>query len=138
LFTWRFAGECDLLTFLSASAHETEEVGWDEDTDDERGTSSTPHLQPSEMPPPKVLVAQNTNDSSTTVHQTPPPPPPSAATSLKPESSGRRSHDEKSVADSDASYDLVSGATSRTPGSPKEDVAKSPTRIDESDEEDWE
>jgi hypothetical protein len=81
---------------------------------------------------PKVLVAQNTNDSSTTIHQTPPPADSSA---LRP---SRRSHDEKSVADSDASYDLVSGATSRAPGSPKDDVGKSSTKTDESDEEDWE
>lgn len=92
------------------------------------------------MQPPRVLVAQSTNDSTSTIHQTPPtpPPPPSDPATLKPEVPGRRSHDEKSVADSDASYDLVSGATSRAPGSPKEDVGKSPPKIDESDEEDWE
>lgn len=41
---------------------------------------------------------------------------------LKPKSP-RRSHEEesKSVADSDASYDMISGTTSRTDGSPKED-----------------
>jgi hypothetical protein len=76
-------------------------------------------------------VAQNTNDSSTTLHQ----PPTSDPASLNP-AAGRRSHDEKSVADSDASYDLVSGATSRAPGSPKDE--KSPTKADESEEEDWE
>jgi hypothetical protein len=57
---------------------------------------------------------------------------------LRPEP--RRSHDEKSVADSDASYDLVSGATSRAPGSPKEEK-KSPSasgRNEDSEEEDWE
>jgi hypothetical protein len=40
------------------------------------------------------------------------------------------------VADSDASYDLVSGATSRAPGSPK-DEKRSP-KSNDSDEEDWE
>ncbi|RMZ88206.1 hypothetical protein DV736_g4569, partial [Chaetothyriales sp. CBS 134916] len=45
---------------------------------------------------------------------------------------GRRSHDEKSVADSEASYDIVSGAPSRAASSPKQ------KRADESDEEDWE
>ncbi|RMD44006.1 hypothetical protein DV735_g1108, partial [Chaetothyriales sp. CBS 134920] len=46
---------------------------------------------------------------------------------------GRRSHDEKSVADSEASYDIVSGAPSRAASSPKQ------KRVDESDEEeDWE
>lgn len=48
----------------------------------------------------------------------------------------RRSNDEKSVADSDASYDLVSGATSRAPGSPQNDKKKAVA--EESDEEDWE
>ena len=112
----------------TASTNDTEEVGWDEDSDDEQERSTAQA--------PKVLVAQNTNDSSTTLHQT--PPPPQDPSSLKPEGQGRRSHDEKSVADSDASYDLVSGATSRAPGSPKDDVGKSPGKIDESDEEDWE
>ena len=50
----------------------------------------------------------------------------------------RRSHeDDKSVAGSDASYDVVSGTTSRAPGSPKDekrDVGK-----EESDgDDDWE
>ncbi|RMZ80870.1 hypothetical protein DV737_g2779, partial [Chaetothyriales sp. CBS 132003] len=45
---------------------------------------------------------------------------------------GRRSHDEKSVADSEASYDIVSGAPSRAASSPKQ------KRVDDSDEEDWE
>lgn len=115
-----------LLTGYKASANETEEVGWDEDSDDEKEKSSTPQLSADSVP--KVLVAQNTNDSSTTIHQT---PPQNDHTALQP---SRRSHDEKSVADSDASYDLVSGATSRAAGSPK----ASPTKIDESDEEDWE
>ena len=53
---------------------------------------------------------------------------------LKPE--GRKSHDQQSQPDSDASYDLVSGATSRAAGSPME-MAKE-KKDDESDEEDWE
>ena len=87
---------------------------------------------------PQVLLPQNTNSSSTTLHQT--LPPDSSPAALHP---SRRSHDEKSVADSDASYDLVSGATSRAPGSPKDEVGngKSPIKgkVEESDEEeDWE
>jgi hypothetical protein len=50
----------------------------------------------------------------------------------------RRSHDEKSVADSDASYDLVSGATSRAPGSPKEEKKSPIGKNEDSEEEDWE
>ena len=48
------------------------------------------------------------------------------ATLLKPADNGRKysststSNDQHSQADSDASYDLVSGATSRAPGSPRE------------------
>jgi len=37
---------------------------------------------------------------------------------------------------SDASYDVVSGATSRAPGSPKE--ARTGEKKDEDDDEDWE
>jgi hypothetical protein len=49
----------------------------------------------------------------------------------------RKSHEDeaKSVADSDASYDIVSGATSRATGSPKDE--KRSVR-DESDDDDWE
>lgn len=63
---------------------------------------------------------------------------------LKPVASPRRSEEDmKSTAGSDASYDIVSGATSRTPGSPKEEkkaevAASSAVKEEESDEEDWE
>jgi hypothetical protein len=55
---------------------------------------------------------------------------------LKP-SEPRRSHEDeaKSVADSDASYDIVRGATSRAMGSPKEEKRGG---RDESDDDDWE
>lgn len=48
----------------------------------------------------------------------------------------RKSHDEKSQADSESSYDLVNGASgvpSQAPSSPK-DIKKG----EESEEEDWE
>jgi hypothetical protein len=51
---------------------------------------------------------------------------------LKP-SEPRKSNDQNSQSGSDASYDIVSGPSSRAPGSPKEAKA-----IEESDEEDWE
>ena len=60
----------------------------------------------------------------------------------------RKSGDQHSQPDSDASYDLVSGATSRTPGSPRDEkereLSKKSTASvgetvkEESDEEDWE
>ena len=50
----------------------------------------------------------------------------------------------KSTADSDTSYDIVSGATSKAPGSPKEEAVRDDKaavekkKEDESDDEDWE
>jgi hypothetical protein len=64
-------------------------------------------------------------------------PKPTAAANLRP-AQPRRSNDEKSVADSDASYDLVSGTTSRAPGSPQQEKKKPVLEEEESDEEDWE
>jgi hypothetical protein len=54
----------------------------------------------------------------------------------------RRSNDEKSVAGSDASYDLVSGTTSRTPSrapeSPKGKAEQKKVVEEESEDDDWE
>ncbi|KAF1953694.1 hypothetical protein CC80DRAFT_494292 [Byssothecium circinans] len=108
---------------LKASAPtEDEEVGWDEDSDSEPENATTP--------------SQPTNKSATSLaasKETLKPATPETDT-LKP-AQPRRSNDEKSVADSDASYDLVSGATSRAPGSPQD---KKKAAAEESDEEDWE
>ncbi|KAJ9650377.1 hypothetical protein H2198_010312 [Neophaeococcomyces mojaviensis] len=111
---------------LSASTAANEEVGWDEDSDDEAdekkaaSKSSTPQInEPATAPEPAAVQtasAHNRTDSD--------------AMTLRP---SRRSHDEKSVADSEASYDLVSGAASHANSSPKEKPLK-----EESDEDDWE
>jgi len=121
--------QADILT---ASSTTTEEVAWDEDSDDENeNASSTPQIREPSEPSPQFTT--NLSSSTKTLQQV----PPTESEVLKPE--GRRSHDEKSVADSDASYDLVSGTASRAPGSPKEEVTKNVAgRTDESDEEDWE
>ena len=74
---------------------------------------------------------------------------PTLAAKPAPAAEPRRSNDEKSVAESDASYDLVSGATSRAPGSPQDKknvvVEESESESEEeseeeseSEEEDWE
>jgi len=87
-------------------------------------------------------------DSSTTIHPAPSSTEPkdtASADSLKP-NEPRRSNDQNSQPDSDASYDLISGATSRAPGSPKEEKDKEKEKekrkkdvvAEESDEEDWE
>ncbi|KAG8532921.1 uncharacterized protein KY384_002799 [Bacidia gigantensis] len=114
----------------------SEEPSWDDDSDSD--SSPTPQ-QPSQLPSTPPTTSTDPNASSETPQQparnaSPASlktihPAPDSDSHLKP-SEPRRSQDEKSQADSDASYDLVSGATSRTPGSPRE------KREDE--EEDWE
>lgn len=59
--------------------------------------------------------------------------------SLLPPIEARKSQDLHSQPDSDASYDLISGATSRAPGSPRDEKKKvDETVAPEIDEEDWE
>ncbi|KAI9743037.1 MAG: hypothetical protein M1818_003332 [Claussenomyces sp. TS43310] len=109
-----------------AAAEDEEEVGWGEDSDDE-GPSKSPLKSIIENGRPASV------DSSITIQ--PPASKVSDQTYLKP-SEPRKSHDEKSQADSDASYDVVgaaSGAPSHAPNSPKESK-----KADESEEEDWE
>ncbi|CZR52036.1 related to DOS1 protein [Phialocephala subalpina] len=108
---------------LKGAAAEEEEVGWDEDSEDEDAGKATK---------PKAEAGRPAStESSTTLH----PAIQAADAHLKPEES-RKSHDEKSQADSDGSYDVVgaaSGAPSRAPGSPKDS-----RKGDDSEEEDWE
>ncbi|CAI6331865.1 unnamed protein product [Periconia digitata] len=118
-----------------------EEVAWDEESDSDSESTSPSSAQ---QPKPSLSASKETlkpisSDAPTPTTTTSPSAAdakdkPSGNDGLKP---ARRSNDdEKSVADSDASYDLVSGATSRAPGSPTHDKKK--TVVEESDEEDWE
>lgn len=112
---------------LKATSTNPEEVGWDDDSDDEH--PSTPHTSDPNVPTtPRAKQVQVILESQATGS--------SETETLRPEP--RRSHDEKSVADSDASYDLVSGATSRAPGSPKEEKKSPIGKNEDSEEEDWE
>lgn len=113
-----------------------EPISWDDDSDTDESSPSTPH------PPTNPPITSTSHSSSTTILPQPQPQPAPTtidpSTQLKPtDGSGRRSQDEKSQADSDASYDLVSGATSRAPGSPKEKEGEKKAE-DEEDEPDWE
>ncbi|CAO2658322.1 Nn.00g060450.m01.CDS01 [Neocucurbitaria sp. VM-36] len=114
-----------------------EEVGWDEDSDEE-GSSQAPtsHTTSAATEQPSNRSATSLAASVKTLKPTEDKP---AEDELLKPAQPRRSHDEKSVADSDASYDLVSGVTSRAPsrapGSPQE---KKKAAAEESDEEDWE
>lgn len=126
------------LTYITgAAADNDEEVGWgDDDEDDE---SSTP------VPPTSTKSTTTSANLSTSTLLPPKQQRQAAATST--ESAPRPSQDEKSSsADSDASYDLVSGVTSRTPGTPMmvpaatsgAPVAAVGGKKEESDDEDWE
>ncbi|KAJ5773257.1 hypothetical protein N7457_008153 [Penicillium paradoxum] len=92
-----------------ANAEDEEEVGWDDDSDSEPQSPSTPQVRPGAQ----TLTAAKDSQKS----------------------EPRRSNDQQSQADSESSYDVVSGTVSRTPGSPKE---KSPAAKADDSDEDWE
>lgn len=117
-----------------AALSPAENIGWDDDSESE-SQPSTPH--PAETPKATKTTATPSNASSTTI-QAPEATSAESSSSLKPnDGQPRRSQDLNSQPDSDASYDLVSGATSRAPGSPKDEKKKS--EGEGSDEEpDWE
>ncbi|KAI5464630.1 hypothetical protein BGZ63DRAFT_350145 [Mariannaea sp. PMI_226] len=123
----------DLLKAASAE----DEVGWDDDSSDDDSSddeSTTPAKPvPTRTEPTKPASAA----SSTTIH-----PPKDKL--LKP-TEPRKSNDEKSQADSEASYDVVgatSGKTTQTPNSPKDSKAGNESDdsddSDDSEDEDWE
>ncbi|KAM5346616.1 hypothetical protein ACJ41O_009621 [Fusarium nematophilum] len=107
----------DLLKAASAE----DDVGWDDDSDDDSNDNSTPAAKAETEPKPASAA------SSTTIH-------PPAQNLLKP-TEPRKSNDEKSQADSEASYDVVgatSGKTTQTPNSPKD------AKKEEDSDDDWE
>ncbi|KAJ5671870.1 hypothetical protein N7507_000997 [Penicillium longicatenatum] len=94
---------------LRGASADDEEVGWDDDSDSESVSPATPQVS-------------------------------TGAQSLAPEAQKaepRRSNDQHSQADSESSYDVVSGAASRTPGSPKEKSSTTDSKAEDSDD-DWE
>lgn len=94
-------------------------MAWDEDSDDDAAK-------------PKAPGQSISAGSSTTLH----PATQAVNQSLLKPSEPRKSHDEKSQAGSDASYDVVgaaSGAPSQAPASPRES-----RKGEDSEEEDWE
>ncbi|UPX20577.1 uncharacterized protein EKO05_0010805 [Ascochyta rabiei] len=118
-----------------------EEVDWSSDSDED--DSAAPTTKSPTAPASTTPKSPSTPDlakSQTTIK----PDAAAEPDTLKP-AQPRRSHDEKSVADSDASYDLVSGATSRAPsrapGSPRtkaDEVDKKQAVAEESEDDDWE
>ena len=140
-------GESDTNCFVGATTNAEEEVGWDDESDDEQASAAaTPkngqaHTSTSTSTSTSAPSATSKADASK-ASSTPPSAQPVAAAkddsdnaTLKPVAEPRKSN-EHSSAGSDASYDLVSGATSRTPGSPSTEAAK---KVEDSDDEDdWE
>ncbi|KAK5113413.1 hypothetical protein LTR62_003513 [Meristemomyces frigidus] len=126
----------------AAASTTTDDLAWDDDDEEEDETHDTSSSTPI---PSKADLATTTttqgssfstkpsNDSTTTLHAA--IMPVGNPDLLKPAEARRSTdHDDKSVAGSDTSYDIISGATTRALGSPKE------TRKDEegSEEDDWE
>ncbi|KAL8797902.1 MAG: hypothetical protein Q9182_007133 [Xanthomendoza sp. 2 TL-2023] len=126
-----------------AALNPAETVSWDDDSDDDDDDDDAPSTPHPESPPP--TISSPSHSSTRTIQQPQAPTAPAEATPRKPslrpsDGPSRRSQDQYSQPDSDASYDLVSGATSRAPGSPKEMERASETRKDASDDDepDWE
>ncbi|OQD74077.1 hypothetical protein PENDEC_c012G00156 [Penicillium decumbens] len=94
-----------------ANAEDEEEVGWDDDTDSESQSPSTPQIHADNQ---KLAAGKDAQKSEP-----------------------RRSNDQQSQPDSESSYDVVSGTASRTPGSPKEKSPITESNAEDSDE-DWE
>lgn len=135
-----------LILILGAALSPTEHISWDDDSDSDS------------QPPTPHGLTQQPSSSTTTLQPVPPisssapgsepgnaDPSPNSSTPKPSDAQPRRSQDQHSQPDSDASYDLVSGATSRAPGSPKEDKeggeekGKEGKKEDEDeDEPDWE
>ena len=107
---------------IGANADEEEEVGWDDDSESESESPSTPQVKSNKA---NTAAAAKDTPAATSDNHT-----------LKP-NEPRRSNDQHSQADSESSYDVVSGATSRTPGSPKEKTPATDSKGDDSDD-DWE
>lgn len=113
---------------IGATADTEEEVRWDDDDDDEdeeTDKASTPNAGAGAN---KLAAA-----STTTLHATNTTTSRDDSGLLNPTDARRSEDGNKSVADSDASYDLVSGATSRAPGSPKDQKKNG-----EESDDDWE
>ncbi|KAH7019251.1 BSD domain protein [Ilyonectria destructans] len=111
----------------------------EEESDDESDDkpAATPAPAPAPVPVPAkakpAVVKTASAASSTTIH-------PPAKNLLKPAES-RKSNDEKSQADSEASYDVVgatSGKTTQTPNSPKDSKKDEEDDSDDDSDADWE
>lgn len=110
-------------------ADKEEEVAWDDEEEADEDKATTPvnvvtHVVETDLPVKPERDVADTKEAKDDNLLKP----------LEP-----RKSNEHSVADSDTSYDIISGNTSRAPGSPKEAARKGTGKVaEESDEEDWE
>lgn len=104
-----------------------EEVAWDEESNSESEEPDKKTTTPAVMTRPVTQTTSSVPVEAETILPSHPRNDSDAMTLKAP----RRSHDEKSVADSEASYDLVSGAASHAAGSPKQ-------KKEEDSDDDWE
>ncbi|KAL1977361.1 hypothetical protein VTN31DRAFT_220 [Thermomyces dupontii] len=111
----------ELLKGANTTADE-EEVAWDEDSDSEAESPSTPQAKSAATMDTKQNITTSSSQNLSV----------SDATLKEP----RRSNDQQSQPDSESSYDVVSGATTQTPASPREKPADN--KADDSDDDDWE
>ncbi|KAF3917898.1 hypothetical protein ABW20_dc0108154 [Dactylellina cionopaga] len=133
-----FRGELDAeeqkrKELLKVAAKEEEEVGWEEDSEEDGDDDDEEEDEEEEEEDEEESEEEETKKPATAAAGQPIPKP-----SQKPSSDTLRAKskpaDIMSQPDSEASYDLVSGAPSNASGSPP----KKQTAQDESDEEDWE
>ena len=106
---------------FAGAVNNEEEVGWDDDSDN--GGDEAQHQAGKSDAAASKGSNQNLSVADKDGHGN--------------GGSPRRSNDQQSQADSESSYDLVSGSASRAAESPKEKTPLSSTAED-SDEEDWE
>ncbi|KAL9053588.1 MAG: hypothetical protein Q9162_004685 [Coniocarpon cinnabarinum] len=112
---------------LLKGAENEEEVKWDDDDDDDDDEEQ----QQTKAPATPKLGAKTDVGA-----ETPKRSEKQREEDLLRPAESRRSN-EQSVADSDTSYDMVSGATSRGSGSPKDEKERK-MKAEQSDDEDWE
>lgn len=131
---------------LQKTQAEEEEVKWDDDEEVEESGQKQADAGANAAAATESVLVQTVDEEAlaegdrTPTKKTGAAEEKSTAETLKPAES--RKSNEHSVADSESSYDLVSGATSQGPGTPKEEkeaVPKKPKTVaEESDEDDWE
>ena len=130
------------VTWDDDSESESEEESDSDESDDDESDSDSPstpqvkNSKPNPQPTAKGPAAKGPAAKGTTAAKGPSAELSSSKSTLKP-TGHRSSNDQQSQPDSESSYDIVSGAASRTPGSPKEKSPTSNTKGDDSDE-DWE